>query len=212
MRIKTLIRPLLLAISHTCFVGIVIFAVHANKVPQPVVIEDTINQNEILMEGIKNEIIAEIDRYIYEVAPSSSVRGEILFTLCDEYGVDVRFAMAQAQVESHYATKGTAARTKSIFNVGAYDGHSAKRQIRNGFGFEDPNDSIEPYLILVTSDYLIGDKTIHDLMNTYTNHLGMRYATNPRYEKMIRCVYNRINTQTEIGALLNQYNKYKTLG
>ena len=50
MRIKTLIRPLLCLISHACFVGIIIFAVRANKVQQPVVIEDTINQNEILME------------------------------------------------------------------------------------------------------------------------------------------------------------------
>jgi hypothetical protein len=168
-------------------------------------------ENAMIVAALKNEIILEIDKYIYDIAPSSGVRGEVLFTLCDKYGVDVRFAMAQAQVESHYATKGTSKRTKSIFNVGAYDGHSAKRQIRNGFGFKDPNDSIEPYLRLITTEYLIGDKTIHDLMNTYTNHLGMRYATNPRYEKMLRCVYNRINTQTEIGFLLNQYNKYKHL-
>lgn len=203
-------KSIIAAVLNTCALGIAISILNNDTSKNTnIVFEETINQKEIIMEGIKNEIIAEIDRYIYNVAPSSGVRGEVLFELCDAYGVDVIFAMAQAQVESHYATKGTAKKTNSIFNVGAYDGHSAKRQIRNGFGFNDPNDSIEPYLILVTSDYLVNGKTIYDLMNRYTNHLGMRYATNPRYEKMLRTVYNRINANTELGDLLTQYNEYK---
>lgn len=203
-------KSLIIAVLNTCVLGIAISILNNDTSKNTnIVFEETINQKEVVMDAIKNEIIAEIDRYIYTVAPSSGVRGEVLFELCDAYGVDVRFAMAQAQVESHYATKGTAKKTNSIFNVGAYDGHSAKRQIRNGFGFNDPNDSIEPYLILVTSDYLVNGKTIYDLMNRYTNHLGMRYATNPRYEKMLRTVYNRINTNTELGDLLTQYNEYK---
>lgn len=175
--------------------------------------EDTeyINTNIVVMEGIRNEIIGQISQYIDSVAPNANVDGEILFNLCEQYGVDVRFAMAQAQVESHYATKGTAKKTKSMFNVGAYDGHSAKRQIRNGFGFEDVNDSIEPYLRLITSEYLIDNKTTNDLLYNYVNHLGMRYATNPRYEKMLRSVYNRINNTTDLDVLIIEYNEYKEI-
>jgi flagellum-specific peptidoglycan hydrolase FlgJ len=175
--------------------------------------EDTeyINTSAVVLEGIKNEIIGQISQYINSVAPNANVDGEILFNLCEQYGVDVRFAMAQAQVESHYATKGTAKKTKSMFNVGAYDGHSAKRQIRNGFGFENVNDSIEPYLRLITSEYLIDNKTTNDLLHNYVNYLGMRYATNPRYEKMLQSVYNRINNTTDLDVLIVEYNEYKEI-
>jgi flagellum-specific peptidoglycan hydrolase FlgJ len=148
---------------------------------------------------------------MYCVAPGTEVCGTTLFELCDNYNVDVRFAMAQAQVESHYATKGTAKKTKSVFNVGAYDGHSARRQIRNGFGYVDPNDSIEPYLILITTDYLVNGKTINDLMCNYVNKYNMRYATDRRYERMLRNVYNRINKNTDLDILIAEYNEYKAI-
>ena len=163
------------------------------------------------MARVKCEIVCAIDDYIFGVAPTNKVDGMILFELCDQYGVDVRFALAQGQVESHFATKGTAKKTNSIFNVGAYDGHSARRQIRNGFGYADPNDSIEPYLILITTNYLVDGKTEQDLMLNYVNNLGMRYASNVRYERMLRNVYNRINKNTDLDILLAKYNEYKAI-
>lgn len=163
------------------------------------------------MDSVRVNIISEMDFYIHGVAPTTKVKSDILFDLCNNYNVDIRFAMAQAQVESHYATKGTAKKTKSVFNVGAFDGHSAKKQLRNGFGYKDPNDSIEPYLILLTNNYLIDGKTENDLMHNFVNHLGMRYATNPRYEKMLRSVYNRINNTTDLDVLIVEYNEYKEI-
>lgn len=169
------------------------------------------NNRSVVINGLKCEIINQISQYIKTVAPKSNVDAAALFELCDKYNIDVRFVMAQAQVESHYATKGTANKTKSMFNVGAYDGHSAKRQIRNGFGFDNVNDSIEPYLQLIKSEYLINNKTTNDLLYNYVNHLGMRYATNPRYEKMLRRVYNKINNTTDLDVLIIEYNEYKEL-
>ena len=172
--------------------------------------EAVIREQTILyMEHIKTQIVDEIYYYLYSVAPTCEVDADILFDMCNKYNVDVRFAMAQAQVESHYATKGTAKKTKSMFNVGAYDGHSAKRQIRNGFGFDDVNDSIEPYLRLITTEYLINGKTINDLLHNYVNYRNKRYASNPRYEKMLKNVYNRINNATNLDALIVEYNEYK---
>lgn len=170
-----------------------------------------VDSTKVKMDSVKVNIIAEIDNYMYCVAPGTEVCGATLFELCDNYNVDVRFAMAQAQVESHYATKGTAKKTKSVFNVGAYDGHSARRQIRNGFGYVDPNDSIEPYLILITTDYLVNGKTINDLMCNYVNKYNMRYATDRRYERMLRNVYNRINKNTDLDILIAEYNEYKAI-
>lgn len=206
------IKTFMIAVMMTVMCGVCIANYNDAKTCE-ISYEDTeyINTNTMVLEGIRNEIIGQISHYIDSVAPNANVDGEILFNLCEQYGVDVRFAMAQAQVESHYATKGTAKKTKSMFNVGAYDGHSAKRQIRNGFGFENVNDSIEPYLRLITSEYLIDNKTTNDLLYNYVNHLGMRYATNPRYEKMLRSVYNRINNTTDLDVLIIEYNEYKEI-
>ena len=170
---------------------------------------ETVNQNDIILETLRIDIIAELDSYIDKIAPKNKIASDILFDLCIQYNIDVRFVVAQGQIESHFATKGTAKKTNSIFNVGAYDGHSAERQNNNGFGFNDPNESIEPYLILLTNDYLVDGKTEFDLMDNYVNYIGKRYASNKQYEKMLKSVYNRINTSTNLDILLKEYNEIK---
>ena len=156
-------------------------------------------------EIARNQLAIEVDNYITSVAPKANIDAFLMIDLCSEYGVDIRFVLAQGQIESHFATKGTAARTLSIFNVGAYDGHSASRQRRNGFGYSDPNDSIEPYLQLITNEYMVNGKTESDLMQNYVNRLGMRYASNPRYEKMLRSVYKRISNKPAFSIAYENY-------
>lgn len=153
----------------------------------------------------RNQLAIEVDNYISSVAPKANIDAFIMIDLCSEYGVDIRFVLAQGQVESHFATKGTASRTLSVFNVGAYDGHSASRQRRNGFGFSDPNESIEPYLQLITTEYLVDGKTESDLMKNYVNNLGMRYASNPKYESMLRSVYKRISNRPAFSIAYENY-------
>ena len=153
----------------------------------------------------RNQLAIEVDNYISSVAPKANIDAFLMIDLCSEYGVDIRFVLAQGQVESHFATKGTASRTLSIFNVGAYDGHSASRQRRNGFGFSDPNESIEPYLQLITTEYMVNGKTESDLMKNYVNNLGMRYASNPRYESMLRSVYKRISNRPAFKIAYDNY-------
>lgn len=170
--------------------------------PQTVYVEKEESNEDIIREMMMEEYLSardqlaiEVDNYISSVAPKANIDPYLMIDLCSEYDVDIRFVLAQGQIESHFATKGTAARTLSIFNVGAYDGHSAARQRRNGFGFSDPNESIEPYLILITNEYMVNGKTESDLMKNYVNGLGMRYASNPRYESMLRSVYKRISNR-----------------
>lgn len=180
---------------------------------------DTIsnNTNDLISE-YKNEFNAardkfayEVNKYIKRIAPTSKIDPYILIDLCTEYNIDVAFVLAQGQIESHYATVGTAKRTNSIFNVGAYDGHSASKQSKNGFAFKNPNDSIEPYLILLTKNYLVNGKSINDLMNRYVNKYGMRYASNPKYESYLRSVYNKVhripNFKIAYEEYKNCYNK-----
>lgn len=146
----------------------------------------------------RNTLAVEVSNYINSIAPTSEIDPFRFIDLCSEYEIDLIFAMAQGQLESHYATRGTAARTKSVFNVGAYDGHSSDRQKRNGFGYDDPNDSIEPYLQLLKNDYLVNNKTVQDLMNNYVNYLGMRYASNKKYESQMRSIYRRISSNASL--------------
>lgn len=169
----------------------------------------TKNNNEINIieytDSVKTQLINEVDTYINTIAPSSKLDGEIVVDKCCEYNVDIAFVLAQGQIESHFGTTGTARKTNSVFNVGAYDGYSASRQRANGFGFSHPNESVEPYLILLTNNYLVNGKTINDLMVSYINYLGMRYASDTRYEYMLRSVYNKINSKTNINSLYNEY-------
>lgn len=166
---------------------------------------------ELSMEGIKDNIVTEIDNYIDSVAIESGVNGIRLFELCDMYGVDVRFAMAQAEAESHFGTKGTAAKTNSVFNVGAFDGDSAEVQKRKGYGFSHPDDSIEPYLLLLVNTYLVNGKTEEDLFIKFVNKDGKRYASNPNYETMLLTIYNKINENTKLKTLLQEYRRYKMI-
>ena len=161
----------------------------------PVINEEDAIRDKMIeeYENARNQLAIEVDNYILSVAPKANIDPYLMIDLCSEYNVDIRFVLAQGQIESHFATKGTAARTLSVFNVGAYDGHSASRQCRNGFGYSDPNESIEPYLKLITTEYMVNGKTESDLMKNYVNGLGMRYASNPKYESMLRSVYKRIS-------------------
>lgn len=171
-------------------------------------VEDENIIREMMMEEYieaRNQLAIEVDNYITSVAPKANIDPFLMIDLCAEYDVDIRFVLAQGQIESHFATKGTAARTLSIFNVGAYDGHSAARQRRNGFGFSDPNESIEPYLILITNEYMVNGKTESDLMKNYVNGLGMRYASNPKYESMLRSVYKRISNTASFSIAYDNF-------
>ena len=152
----------------------------------------------------REELASEVGRYIKKVAPTSVVDPLLLVDLCSKYNIDIRFVLAQGHIESHFGTKGTAVKTNSVFNVGAYDGHSAKKQIKNGFGYKHPNYSIEPYLKLLTKEYLV-DKTEYELMENFINIDGKRYASNKKYEDLISEKFRVICTTTNITNLYNTY-------
>lgn len=153
---------------------------------------------------LKQLLINEVNSYIKTIAPTSKLTGECIVDKCLYYNIDIAFVLAQGQIESHYGTAGTAKNTNSVFNIGAYDGHSANKQRKNGFGFDYPDDSVEPYLKVLINDYLVNGKTEYDLMSNYVNYLNMRYASNKNYERMLKSVYNKIKKATNIYDL--QYN------
>ena len=133
------------------------------------------------------------------------------YELCDKYGVDVRFAMAQAQVESHFGTKGMAAKTNIVWNVQTYDGDTLEDIKKRKCTFKHPDESIEPYLLLLVNDYFVDGKTEEDMFINFVNHDNKRYASNTNYEDMMLNVYNRINENTNLKKLIREYKRYKMI-
>lgn len=158
---------------------------------------------------IKNQIINEIDNYIDSIAPNSILNGITLFEVCDKYNIDICFAMAQAQLESHFGAAGIAKTTNSVWNIGALDGISAEDMIKKGLNYKHPDHSIEPYIEYLYNNYLSDGRTEYDLMKKYTNIHGQRYASDINYEKKLTNVYNRIVKYTNISDNYQEYKKYK---
>lgn len=169
------------------------------------------SRTELAMEGVRDDIVSEIDNYIDSVAVESGLNGIKLFELCDKYGVDVRFAMAQAEAESHFGTKGMAARTNIVWNVKTYDGDTLEDIKKRGAHFKHPDESIEPYLLLLVNSYFVDGKTEEDMFINFVNKDGKRYASNPKYETMVLNIYNRINNETKLKNLLKEYRRYKMI-
>ena len=155
--------------------------------------------------GAKDTLTDAIDSYIREVAPSSVMNGIAFVNKCDEYNMDLFFVIAQAQVESTFATKGLGQKMNSAFNVKAYDGKGTKHMDK----YHHPDESIEPYMMLVKKYYMSDSKTEMDLLDNYVDCNNKRYASNPNYESMMLSTYKKLVDR--YGKLYDEYLKYKTL-
>jgi hypothetical protein len=149
----------------------------------------------------------EVQEYIDSIAPTSNLRAYDLIELTEKYNVDIKFVLAQGEIESHFGTRGIAARTNSVWNVGAYDGMNVS-DINTKHKFRHPNESIEPYLQLLTTKYLIDGKLEVDLMKSFTTKNGTRYASSKDYEVRLKDRYNYISSHTIIDDLIDQLRYY----
>ena len=169
---------------------------HVEKYDKYTYAYDCIKEAEITYWDYKCALVNEVQTYINTISPSSNLRGYALVEECEKYGVDICFALSQAEIESHFGTKGVASKLNSVFNVGIYDGKTTE-EIDNKYKFDYPNESIEPYLKLLVNRYLI-NKTEEDLMKKFVDKDGKRYASNPNYEIMISERYKFISENTKI--------------
>lgn len=169
------------------------------------------SRTELAMEGVHDRIVTEIDEYIDSIAPDSGLNGIKLFEVCDKYGVDVRFAMAQAELESHFGTKGMAAKTNIVWNVKTYDGRKLEDIKSKNDDYNHPDHSIEPYVLLLVNSYFVDGKSEEDMFINFVNYNGDRYASNPNYEEKLLGIYNRINENTNLKPLLKEYRRYRMI-
>lgn len=169
---------------------------HIEKYDKYTYAYDCIKEAEITYWDYKCALVNEVQKYIEQIAPSSNLRGYAIVEECEKYDVDICFVLAQGEVESSFGTKGIASKLNCVFNVGIYDNKTTE-QIEDKYRFEYPNESIEPYLKLLTTKYLI-NKLEHDLMRKFVDINGNRYASDKDYEIKISSKYKFICENTKI--------------
>ena len=209
---KEKFRKVLKYIALGVFFGVISFGVHILDVTKE---KHYFKKNyvfEVYRENLeldyyrsKDALVDVVDSYIKEIAPSSVMNGIAFVNKCDEYNMNLFFVIAQAQVESSFATKGLGQKMNSAFNVKAYDGKGSKYMDK----YHHPDESIEPYIVLIKNDYMGDSKTEMDLMDNYVNFEGKRYATNPDYEAMMLSTYKKLIDRYD--TVYDEYLKYKTL-
>lgn len=170
---------------------------HVDKYEKYSYAYDCLKEAEITYWDYKCALVNEVQSYIEKIAPSSNLRGYAVVEECEKYNVDICFALAQGEVESHFGTKGVAAKTHMVWNIKAFDNKSAEDIIEDGDALSCPNKSIEPYLQTLLKTYLV-NKTEEDLMQNFVDINGNRYASNPNYENLVFDKYNYIKDNTKI--------------
>lgn len=136
---------------------------------------------------LENDISEHLLNY-----PETEMSSYEIARVCIEYNIEPLFLLAQAHLESHYGTKGLATVTKSTFGV-------CKT-------YDNIDESIEDYAILITEYYLV-DKNIDDLLqqNSFVNISGYRYAKDTVYEHKIKYMMNYIKENSNIQELKYYY-------
>ena len=163
---------------------------------------DQLKEYELKYWETKAQLVDEVQNYINTVAPTSNLRACILVDACEKYNIEVKFALAQGEIESHFGTKGLASKTNSVWNVGAYDDHFYSKIIGT-YKYSHPNESIEPYLKLLYEKYLTNEVE-EGLLRNFVDHNGNRFASDKNYEERLRYKYKYIGNNTQIDSLTTQ--------
>lgn len=184
------------------------FSINKTKIRQPEYsfTYDCVKEAELKYYETKSLLCDEVQKYILSVAPTSNVRGYAIVEECERFNVDIKFVLAQAEIESHFATKGLGYKLNNIFNVGMYDDFS-ESEIADRYKYDYPNQSIRPYLELLTRKYLV-NKLEEDLMDNYVDINGNRYASDIHYESKLREKCAFILMHTKIDSLQKQMHNY----
>ena len=163
---------------------------------------DQLKEYELKYWETKIQLVDEVQNYINTVAPTSNLRACILVDACEKYNIEVKFALAQGEIESHFGTKGLASKTNSVWNVGAYDDHFYSK-IMGTYKYSHPNESIEPYLKLLYEKYLTNEVE-EGLLRNFVDHNGNRFASDKNYEERLKYKYKYIGNNTQIDSLTTQ--------
>lgn len=143
------------------------------------------------------------------------ITGAKLLELAEKHDFPIELALIQGAVESNFGTKGAGTWTKNIYNWGnvtAGDSKSRANALKDGDRkvMDTVAAGVETYMKGVKRNYLDpvdGDwkKLLED--ESFVNKSGNRYATEPKYEEMLRKiestlpVYTAENSEDKVQAM-----------
>ena len=175
----------------------------------PVNQNSSITTNKLIycinQENIKDSILLHnhIEKHYNKVdsiikSYNSPIKSKYLLVLSYKYNIDPYFILAQGILESHLGTTGRSKTTNSVFGVGMLDDGTSVRK----YCYSNPNESIEPYLILLKEryfrhkdDYKYNHHNINHLLKSNTSYIdkyGNRYASAENYESSLRFLYKKL--------------------
>ena len=180
----------------------------SNKTTDKDLTIEWIEENHLKYYETKSNLVDEVQHYIDSVSGQcSNLRALALIDECDANGIDLKFVLAQGELESHFGVKGIASVTNSVWNVGAFDGKGAG-EIHKKYHYKHPDESIKPYISLLKDRYINDSVSTNDLLVNYVDKGGHRYASSGSYEIQLRSIYNRISNNTKIDSLLVRLKYY----
>jgi hypothetical protein len=101
--------------------------------------------------------------------------------------------LAAGQIESCFGTAGKAKRTNSIFNM------SSNNKKSKYHSYEDPNESIEHYIIIIKNNFMRNRSISHLLKpGQFKTKNGKRYASCKKYESKLKQTRKKIIKETNI--------------
>lgn len=162
-------------------------------------------EKELKYWEVKSRLVTEVKSYIDSNSRYSAITPLAIVNACEEFDIDIRFVLAQAKIESHFGTYGIAARTNSVWNVGAFDGVSEPNILKK-YRYKHPDESIRPYLKLLRDKYLVDGRTEQDLLKSYTDLGGMRYASDKSYEEKLK---RELDKMTALESVIAEYTYAK---
>ena len=168
---------------------------------------DCVREAELSYHKTKALLVEEMQGYINNISPESALRAYAIIDECEHFHIDPIFVLAQGEIESHFGTKGIGASLNNVFNVGVFD-NLTRKQISKKYKYDYPNESIRPYLKLLSERYLSNGKTEESLMSKYTDVNGNRYASDTHYEEKLTNKYNYIKNNTNIEKLYLTMKSY----
>lgn len=154
------------------------------------------NKDSILLHNHIEKHYNKVDSIIKSY--NSPIKSKYLLELSYKYNIDPYFILAQGILESHLGTTGRSKTTNSVFGVGMLDDGTSVRK----YCYSNPNESIEPYLILLKEryfrhkdDYKYNHHNINHLLKSNTSYIdkyGNRYAMAENYESSLRFLYKKL--------------------
>ena len=182
------------------------FKKNANKNEEYTYLYDCIKEAELKYWETKSKLCDEVQKYINEVSPTSSLRGYAIVEECEKYNIDIKFVLAQGEIESHFGTKGIGGKLNNVFNIGVFDGLTSDT-VNSIYKYNYPNQSIRPYLELLQKKYLVNKLEV-DLLHKFVDIDGNRYASDVNYEEKLTYKYNYIKDNTNIECLYLEMKSY----